>query len=385
MEINQKQFWRNINTIILAFPFLMKSCSVDSIHPPQELLPSPSTITIARPSFNLPGNWQKEGKSRELKSPSVTDNEVVWGISRDTFILNNNEGVYKTLDNGEHWKKIEVAQTIGINHLGMINTDSGIGVLKPLANTKGAVLTNITKITYSIDQGKSWITRKLSTALAQGGITASSKNQMWAWGERLYFSSDRGVKWIDVFDNLKRNFPQRNYDTHQYIKSFLDVGYRVICLTTDGNIYSSANLGASWERHAPPSIPPIGFMENVRMITDKDNNLWIAFNTDSREGIYSGIQKINNENQISLPNMNVKDVIFLSNGKIVICGSLSPFALHLSLKTDRLGFIMVSPDLGKNWQVEYLNPDVSSINSISVVGSTVFGVGDKGIVVKLSF
>ena len=121
------------------------------------------------------------------------------------------------------------------------------------------------------------------------------------------------------------------------------------------------------------------------MITDKDNNLWIAFNTDSREGIYSGIQKINNENQISLPNMNVKDVIFLSNGKIVICGSLSPFALHLSLKTDRLGFIMVSPDLGKNWQVEYLNPDVSSINSISVVGSTVFGVGDKGIVVKLSF
>ena len=149
----------------------------------------------------------------------LDDQTVFVGASGDPFTPNEDRGLYKTYDGGQHWEKVLYT-----------NSTSGIGdfVVDPNnANRMFAAMYDHRRtpfsfvsggpgsgLYYSSDRGLSWKKLDSSSGLPEGelgriglAIAPSNSNRMYAKIEAqknlLYRSEDGGQTWVVINDNPK--------------------------------------------------------------------------------------------------------------------------------------------------------------------------------------
>ena len=211
--------------------------------------------------------------------------EPTWGPNFNTiyyihkagsyFFISAEAGCYRSPD-GINWEKLSVPVTPYFYNPTLLHFNScGDRVFGM----------NYNKLYYSDDQGSNWNEDSLEGVLIS---YVTNKTIYLASYKKLYFSSDSGRAWKDITGNL----PLSNGNICG-ISTFKNKLYASL---TSGNIYNSADSGATWQ--ALPNLPilagPGYAYEDNNLVNDNDSYLYISngaglFRTADEDSLWQDI------------------------------------------------------------------------------------------------
>lgn len=249
-----------------------------------------------------------------------------------------NNGIWKSTDYGNRWKKTSEASDNRPIYPGSNNLfRMGLGISK------------------SSDEGKTWVedliglrNKNMSALAVRGKILVTSLNLGTSY---VYYSTSDGIGW----DAAGQSYPDIYHFAINDEYIFTDHGNR---LSINGLIHSKIQ----WERLKPyPQYINNGFLKCV------DNALIFVFSrtdylNNPQKGLAYSTDNGDSWNRIGLPLGNIKDLYF--DDSIIVVGNKRP----------KEGLLAVSYDYGRTWN-EYdslLTPYISHNNHRLACGKGIY-------------
>jgi len=255
--------------------------------------------------------------------------------ARHAWLMAAGEGeksrIYQTTDGGEHWTLLFTNPDPKGFFDGLAFRDANRGIL--LGDAVDGRMTVFT----TADGGRNWTRQRTPDAVGEEGAFAASnsslalgpKGTVWfATGgkgaARVFRSSDEGLSWISVGTPLRRDGPSAGIFSLAFSDSRNGIavgGDYAKDKEAEGNLALTADGGLSWK--VPAGSRPAGFRSAVAYLAER--RIWVATGTSGSD---------------------------------------------------------LSIDGGKNWK----QFDGGSWNALAVAaGKTMWAVGEKGKIAKLSF
>ena len=272
-------------------------------------------VLVMLAAMNASGQW--------VKVQSFPDNQVFKVLNYDDNILVGSSRIYKSTDMGQTWTTFYQGTQYGINALSIV--DGNVWASNNYQNV------------YTTNNGLNWTTTNLQKyvydfASYNGRIFAGTES----W--RCYYTDNGGINWTQCQDIWE--------DVMCFNKEvgFLNAG-------TSQGLYYTTNSGTNWIMAQPSSL-------QVHDIVRGDIFLYAGT-------VFSGVWTSGNYgtswSQTSLNNVSVETMATLYNN--VFAGTHSN------------GFY-VSTNYGLNWTQRNEGIGNATINSLAVVGNTIFAATD---------
>lgn len=311
------------------------------------------------------------------------------------WIVSHQGPLYKTTDGGETWQRVEVEMPPDSYVTSAHFDDSYLGWVAVVRNGPDYFdpQTDESWLMHTSDGGQSWQVQYSSKALQINQVLFVSAHEGWAVGTRrvkrdtlqndpvVLHTTDQGRHWAETSDELNRMSVGGNVTSISTGNSA-----RTTLITNAREVFSTNSGEQDWKRVAVIQEEPS--QTAMRRIVDSGNeSLWVLGGTDGREGMWTMLAQMSSYSgawtKYRVNGVSLQDVVFLSDGKVLACGSL-PTDGELKGTPGRQGVILRSADAGRNWTIVYRNAEVKSINSLAAVDPThVWAVGDNGLVIRL--
>lgn len=324
--------------------------------------------------------WQPH----KMTFPKVGDDDmclVSFSSPKKGIIASNKGGAYITEDGGLTWKEVTFAKynSSYISNVSFVGENLGWlsrFPIKPIYSPDADAREN--GIFRTNDGGASWelLTQPLNSLIFQ--VKFIDDKEGWAVGSSILYTTNAGETWVERFDNLKKYFPNPDLISHA-IAVIADKPRQAIVITNNHCLAQTIDGGLTW--NIIGRLPQEVSRDIPKLYLSGDRDLWLVDGADSREGIWSKIHRLQNDESLDsvlFNNIRVKDMAFISKNHIVACGTMKSGEPPINT-IKREGVILHSVDAGRNWEIVYRDGYSDSINALAVVGEkTVWAAADKG-------
>lgn len=307
--------------------------------------------------------------------------------------------LYKTQNNGLHWKKIPIKMTVKERPSKIFFTDANIGwiILQKKADLEDE--TNYFRVLKTTNGGMTWKNLYVGKNGIIRDIIFLDKNTGWLVGfykrglstighkYLMLKTTDQGQTWKDFATHIQKNSVYDNSSNsdeklsrNAIINIAADYVSSMVIFLNNNIILKSVNNGDTWEKPAITTKLFSGLPFRKYGITDT-NTIWFLGGRDNIEGTYSEffLQKENGEVlKNSIVNTFFNDVIYVNNKFIAVGRQYSQ-----KTKQKEAVIILLNP-VNDTWEIIYKNSEISDFNSIyKISNQDLWVAGEKGELVHL--
>ena len=209
---------------------------------------------------SLIAQWEilNEGFKGSINTIDFVNENVGW-------IAGSNGTLVKTIDGGENWITIPIAENWNISQIDFINESVGWAI-------------GINYIWKTTDGGNTWAQQFSSTVFGFNSLYVIDATNVFAVGSnKIYKTSNGGTTWI----NVSPNFLQRNYNSLRFQDSQAGVvvGNYYDGIRDRGLILKTTNGGGTWDQtivNEFNNITDLQFLDNTNGYF-KANNDSVSF------------------------------------------------------------------------------------------------------------
>lgn len=312
---------------------------------------------------------------------------------KNGWIATHEGSVYRTTDGGKEWHRIKPPIPKEAYISSFFFTDVSNGWLACGLNSSDVLEPQGNKVWLyrTKDGGHSWSLHYQNEAVQLLRVKFANQREGWAVGRQFIIrdtlqtvpfvirTTDEGAHWIDLSGNLSIT-GRGDAVTDLYADSSSDA----TLLTWNGDLFRTVNGGQDWQQlavlHNEPEQTYIG-----RLVKLSSNGaLLAAGGADSLEGFWGALIRREPDGGFKQYRTNcyISDLVAISETTLLIAGHIRVPASRFTT-TQRQGVILHSSDGGQTWSTVYRGA-VSSINALAISdSSTVWAVGERGLVLKL--
>jgi photosystem II stability/assembly factor-like uncharacterized protein len=394
-------------SILISFTLLMVPASCGRL--PVEKRPAEQGVPDAPAAIELIGRESHLDQSapsfwsfREIRLDVQHALEAVYFSDEKNGWVGGAQGtLYRTVDGGENWQsiKLNAPAEMVVQNIFFLNDLTGWVVLqKPRDLTVDHDQPNF-RLMCTRDGGRNWELQYQDSKVGITQLAFVDKENGWLAGvayqradSNSYFilhTRDQGRHWEDASLSLKSAAANDTNNLNQGVMGVVFSEGSSIVMTSELNLYRTSNEGRSWVG--------IGSVQNRFGVTSvvrrlgvtTGKALWsIGGSSSSHSGTRGVLFAQKDEHswmKYVLGDVFFEDAVSLSNDRFLAVGFLVKDAkMEKSYRTLSEAVVLSSIDNGKNWEIAYYNPKLSSINCISLVNdSLAWAAGQNGIVIKL--
>lgn len=314
----------------------------------------------------------------------------------NVLILGEDGTIYKTANQGETWRQINIERPPDSNVTSLFFGNSSSGWVSIIRRPSDVLDIHGFEswILHTDDGGSSWDVQYSSKALQIKRVLFMSNQEGWAIGSRLVrretlqndhfvlHTTDQGKHWTDVSSGLNPDIDGGHVEDIYAVEPSI-----AILLTSSRKIFSTINGGQTWEQIGViQGEPPQTAMMRLGMI--RNQCLWVLGGTGGREGTWAMLaQKRDDGSWIKYraDGVLLRDVVFLSDTEIVACGTIAAGdRLPLPADDGREGVILHSSDRGRNWFILFRSSKVKAFNDLAAIDSKhIQVVGEGNLILQL--
>lgn len=312
---------------------------------------------------------------------------------KNGLIATHEGSVYRTTNGGNRWERIKppIPKGAYISSLFFTNISNGwiafglnsSDVLEPRGNKVWLFRTK--------DGGQSWSLQYQNEAVQLLRVRFANQQEGWAVGTQfvmrdtlqtvpfLIRTTDEGAHWIDLSGNLSITRPGNGFTD-----VFADGSSDATLLTWNGDLFRTVNGGQDWQQlaalHNEPKQTYMG-----RLVKLPTGALLAAGGADSLEGFWGVLTRLesNGAFRVYRANCYISDILSISETTLLVAGHIIIPGSGFTT-SQRQGVILHSSDGGQTWSTVYRSA-APSINALTLSdSSTVWAVGEGGLVLSLS-
>lgn len=390
-----------LNSVLL----FLNSCNKSKTYSSEIVLPTKSFSKVSEENvidvtavvlYSNKSSWLiKErllNKTEDLKKLGFIDN--------NGWVISETGNLWMTSNSGKVWhnkvKIQEIAEGASVSDTNFINSTTGF-VTGYIASESINDKNDISFILKTNDGGEKWKKIYTEKDILLRKVKFVNENEGWAIGRKSTYDSqyrrkhfvihtvNGGKTWIDVSEGLNElSIDERGNVNDELTAIYSMENDEPVFLSLRGKTFQTIDGGKSWRLI---SILPAEPMQTCicHLGQFETGKIWVAGGTISREGQWGMIAvKQSNDSwlRVRLGNFYFADIKFLSNKEVIAIGSTYNESLKNNNK--QKGVILVSKDVGKNWEILYQGKTVDRFNSIASVSSNkLIVVGDNGSLVYL--
>ncbi len=290
-----------------------------------------------------------------------------------------------------------ISKNFSISHAHFSNSLNGFVVTNK--SSKSANESDTSKILMTGDGGKFWKAVFDGQFETISQINFTNEYEGWAVGRKSSFDSyyhrnylvlhtvDKGETWIDVSQKLNETAITEKDSVNDELTALISKETNeTTVLSLRGKIFQTKDGGNSW--HLISVLPSEPMQTRIRHLGQLETGeIWVAGGTISKEGKWGMVAVLNNRlnwDRFRLDGYYFSDIEFLSNTKVIACGSIVAADNFGESNEQNKGVILYSTDSGKNWIVVHESKLTNQFNSIARLSEQkIYVVGNNGVRVVL--
>ena len=320
------------------------------------------------------------------------DLSTVYFVDKENGWVGGAHAVLRTSDAGSSWEQVNLDLPAGaeVAAINFANSNSGWVVAQEVPLDKLNYLENRYWLFHTTDSGATWHLQHEGDGIRITKVRFINEQQGWMTGCRylglepyrfsnfVMWTTDGGSHWLDLSDRLT----QQNEDKRITNDIVTDINLRnsseTLLLTGKGRLLKTEDHGQSWQQ-ITLDVDEWGWPFYTRLGVTVAGNHWFIGSSDSSRGNWGILLMEEKERWIrySLDGVLLSDATILNEG-ILACGSIVD-----RNNNKRQGVVLQSSNGGNTWSVIYRSSIATRINALLSVGADIYGVGDKGLIVRL--
>ena len=363
----------------------------------ESVLPLVKIVDVDSSLAKSVSSWkveQRVGPSESIHEISFSSASAGWAVA--------DRALYITSDNGKTWQQIHlpISQDTCLTTASFIDANMG-WVASHLCERDVEGQWDFLRVLHTTDGGQSWKTQYESDHSWPSRLWFANRNSGWLVGSKyrreepfvaavVLSTIDGGQTWLDlsadINSSIKAEVAATKLPNYDEIKELtLDPDNSLSVLTLRGNIFTTKDNGASWQKVFTLTDEPR--QSGLVSLGTSGGKYYLAGGAGSVEGVWGVFiqqQSPNSWVRYRLTGVAFNDVLMLPDGRVLASGAI-PKDRTTASDAQTEGVILYSKDSGRTWQIVYRNTQIRSINSLAVDGAgLIWAAGDRGFIGRIT-